>query len=155
MDCLPVLDLAHLGDWLLAQTPSPSPIATPSQSPIAPDIQVLMQQLEFLKDANDRLSNSFTMFLGFLAIVGAYVTFLIGKNLDDAKKVAREMVREELSTQIKVETKAEIAALQRSLISERAVSDTVIDYYVPSVARDTTERKLLVARGFQDVRLWN
>jgi len=49
--------------------------------------EVLARQLEFILKMN-------SAFLGFLGIIGALLTWFFKNNLEDAKKVASQMVRE-------------------------------------------------------------
>ncbi|NEZ60881.1 hypothetical protein [Adonisia turfae] len=55
---------------------------------------VLATQLEFILKMN-------SAFLGFLGIIGALLPWFFKNNLEDAKKVAGQMVRDELDKRIK------------------------------------------------------
>ena len=147
MDWLSLFDLLELPKSFLAQTPLPSPKPSPSPSPAA-DVELLKSQLEFMKWTN-------TAFLGFLALLGGLLTWFFKSNLEDAKKMAREMVRQELSNHLTPLVEAEARYVRRSLQVEQVVGDTVVDYYRVADAGETLEYFLLKGRGFLDVRFWN
>ncbi|MEH1899637.1 MAG: hypothetical protein V7K94_31005 [Nostoc sp.] len=163
MDWLPSIDLSHLWDLVIAQTPAPtsSPLATPAKN--LNDIELLKSQLEFLKATNGQLGESFNKFVGamqftlgvFIAL-GGFLTFFVGKNLDDAKKVASQLINREVENKIADLVQSEVESVKRSLQRERVIGSTIVDYYLPS--NDTTEPndcKLLRTRGFDKVRYWN
>lgn len=115
----------------------------------APDVELLQSQLEFMKYTN-------TAFLGFLAFLGGLLTWFFKSNLEDAKKMAREMVRQELTHQLTPLVEAEMQHVVRSLQVERVIGDTVVDYYVVSTSEEKPlEYQLLKERGFLDIRFWN
>ncbi|MGA7937230.1 MAG: hypothetical protein WCA35_27005 [Kovacikia sp.] len=143
MDWLSLPDLLELPHLLLAQIPSPSPSSSP-----AADVELLKNQLEFMKWMN-------TAFLGFLAFLGGLLTWFFKSNLDDAKKMAREMVRQELTNHLTPLVEAETRHVMRTLQVERVVGDTVVDYYRMSSEAEPLEYFLLKGRGFLDVRFWN
>jgi hypothetical protein len=157
------LDLSQVWDFVLAQTPSPIPSPSPVPSR-APEIELLRNQLEFLKDANTRLSDSFTKFVeamkftlvafGFL---GAFLAYVFGKNLDDARKLASQMIRQEVENhvgnQIRDVVSDEIENVKRVLGRERIISTVTVDYYLPgTVAQVPDEYTVLRERGFRDVQ---
>lgn len=150
-------------DTLLSQTPvPPAPVPTPTPSPSpAAEVELLKSQLEFLKDANNRLGQSFSYFitamqfvLAFLAVLGAFIVYILGNNLKDARNLAQQQVRQEVSRQVAVLVKAEVEDVRRTLGRERVISTTTVDYYLPDVRSNphTREFKGLEARGFQNVR---
>lgn len=178
MDWLPFFDLSPLSDWVIAQTPTPSP--TPRSS----DLELLRSQLEFLKASNAQLGDSFTKFLEsmkfaltFLSVLGGIavliVGFLVGQNVLEARKnirEARENFREEtrittqriqqefeyqLSAQVRDMVVRETNNLRRVLGRERIIGSAIVDYYLPSIETEPLEEKLLRERGFQEVRFWN
>jgi len=141
MDWLSLPDWTELSNFLLAQTPPPSPSSPPA------DVQLLTKQLEFLQRMN-------TVFLGFLAILGGLLTWFFNKNLEDAKRLAKEVVRQELTNHLMPLIQAESESLMRSLRTEQVIGDTVVDYYLPSSDIDPPEYQLLKGRKFLDVRCW-
>lgn len=144
------MDWRSLPDWLeisnilLAQTASPGP----SASPVPSEVELLKSQLEFMKWMN-------TAFLGFLGFLGALLTWFFNKNLEDAKRLARELVRQELINHINPLIEAETKNVMRSLRTEQVIGDTVVDYYIPSVEKEPVEYRLLKGREFLKVRFWN
>ncbi len=165
MDWLPTIDLSHLWDLVIAQTPTPTATPSPVVSPAKNinDIELLKSQLEFLKATNGQLGESFNKFVAAMqftlvvfAFLGGVLAFVIGKNLDDAKKVASQLINREVENKITDLVQAEIESVKRSLQRERVIGSTVVDYYLPS--DDTTEPddcKLLRTRGFAKVRFYN
>lgn len=162
MDWLPSIDFSHLWDLVIAQTPTPtaSPLATPAKN--LNDIELLKSQLEFLKATNGQLGESFNRFVGAMqftlvvfAFLGGFLAYVFGKNLDDAKKVASQTIKQEIDNHIAGLVKQEVRNVKRTLLRERVISSTIVDYYLPSSDRETNEYKLLKAREFQDVQFWN
>ncbi|WP_373994208.1 element excision factor XisH family protein [Fischerella thermalis] len=160
MDWLPSIDLSHLWNWVIAQTPTPtpSPLSTPAKS--VNDIELLKSQLEFLKATNGQLGESFNRFVAAMqftlvvfAFLGGVLAYAVGKNLDDAKKIASQLINREIENKITDLVQSEVESVKRSLQRERVIGSTVVDYYLPS--DDTTEPddcKLLRTRGFAKVR---
>lgn len=146
IDLLPHLDITSIWHLILAQaTPSPAPTTPPTSDAV----ELLKSQLEFIKWMN-------TAFLGFLALLGGLLTWFFKTNLDDAKKMAREMVRQDLANHLEPLLQAEISNLKRTLRTEQIIASTVVDYYLPTTDdREPTEYRLLRGRGFLDVRCWN
>lgn len=135
--------------WLLSFDLQTAVLSQASTAPPAapPDIELLMHQLEFMKWIN-------TAFLGFLGFLGGLLTWFFKSNLDDAKEMARKMVRQELADHIEPLIKAESDHIQRTLRTEQIISATVVDYYLPAEAEPPREHRLLKGRGFLDVRYW-
>ncbi|UBF25629.1 hypothetical protein K9N68_29360 [Kovacikia minuta CCNUW1] len=146
MDWLSLPSLLESSNFLLAQTPLPSPSPS-SGSTVAADVELLKSQLEFMKWMN-------TAFLGFLAFLGGLLTWFFKSNLEDAKKMAREMVRQELTNHLAPLVEAEARHVMRTLQVEQVVGDTVVDYYRVADAGEPLEYFLLKGRGFLDVRFW-
>ncbi|WP_346292994.1 hypothetical protein [Sphaerothrix gracilis] len=121
----------------LAQTPTPTP----------PDVELLIQQLEFMKWMN-------TAFLAFLGFLGGLLTWFFKSNLEDAREMARKIVHQELTNQIQPLIKAESSQIQRTLRIEQIISNTVVDYYLPAASEPPREYQLLKGRGFLDLRYW-
>ncbi len=162
MDWLPSIDLSHLWDLVIAQTPTPtpSPVLTPAKN--LNDIELLKSQLEFLKATNGQLGESFNRFvaamqftLGVFAFLGVFLSFVVGKNLDDAKKVASQLINREVENKIADLVQYEVENVKRSLQRERVIGSTVVDYYLPSDDNEPHDYKLLQQRGFKDVRFYN
>ncbi|MBD1847414.1 hypothetical protein H6F89_29245 [Cyanobacteria bacterium FACHB-63] len=170
MDWL-LLDPAHL-HTLLAQTPPAQP-PTPNSS----ELDLLRKQLDFLTSENARLtadftkrlelitqsnkdlSDSFKTFVDTMKFVlvifgflGGAIAFIFGKNLDDAKKVARDAIRQEVDSHVTTLVQTEIENVKRTLQRERVIRNTIVHYYLPNSPQRPNEFKLLQARGFRDVR---
>ena len=110
--------------------------------------EVLAKQLEFILKMN-------SAFLGFLGITGALLTWFFKNNLEDAKKVAREIVRQELHEHIEPLIQEEVQYLERTLQVEQIVGRTSVCYYLASNGEDKPiEYNLLEARGF-NIHFWN
>ncbi|NEQ48328.1 MAG: hypothetical protein F6K00_34270 [Leptolyngbya sp. SIOISBB] len=123
--------------------------ATPAPPSPTAEVELLKNQLEFILRLN-------TVFLGFLAFLGGLLTWFFKSNLDDAKEMARRMVRQELTDHIEPLIKAEASNIQRTFRTEQIISNTVMDYYLPVAPnQDPLEYNLLRGRGFLDVRLWH
>lgn len=111
--------------------------------------EVLATQLEFILKMN-------SAFLGFLGIIGALLTWFFKNSLEDAKKVAQEIARQELATHLQPLVKEEIQDLDRSLLVERVVRETSICYYAVSDNNEIlSEHELLERRGFINIHIWN
>jgi hypothetical protein len=165
MDWLPLIDFSHLRDWIIAQTPTsiptPSPLSNAGKN--LNDIELLKSQLEFLRATNGQLGESFNKFitamqltLGVFALLGGILAYVVGKNVDDARKVASQLINREVENKITNLVESEIESVKRSLQRERVIGSTTVDYYLPT--NDTIEPddcKLLRARGFAKVRFWN
>ncbi|MEO1764669.1 MAG: hypothetical protein AAFR83_22535, partial [Cyanobacteria bacterium J06629_18] len=89
------------------------------------------------------------------AVLGAWITFVFGKNLADAKKVAEEIISQKVEARVDNLIKTEIQSLRQSIDREKAIIFTYVDYYLPSSTIEPKEVKLLKARGFRDVLFWN
>lgn len=173
MDWLSSIDLSHLWDLVIAQTPRPTPTSSPlpNTAKIYNDIELLKSQievikstnasqLEFLKSTNIQLNENFNRFVAAMqfvlvvfAFLGGVLAYVVGKNLDDAKKVASQLINREVENKITDLVQSEVESVKRSLQRERVIGSTIVDYYLPS--NDTTEPddcKLLRTRGFAKVR---
>jgi hypothetical protein len=111
--------------------------------------EILATQIEFILKMN-------SAFLGFLGIIGALLTWFFKNSLEDAKKVAQEIARQELATHLRSLVKEEIQDLDRSLLVERVVRQTSICYYTVSEEDEVfPEHELLKQRGFVNIHRWN
>ena len=165
MDLLTSIDISHIWDIVIAQTPTPTPTPSPTLNPAkaANEIELLKSQLEFLKATNGQLGQSFNRFVAAMqftlvafAFLGGFLAYAVGKNLDDAKKLASQLINREVENKIADIVQSEVESVKRSLGRERVIAYTVVDYYLPS--NDTTEPgdcKLLRTRGFDKVKFWN
>jgi hypothetical protein len=123
--------------------------ATPAPPSSTADVELLKNQLEFILRLN-------TIFLSFLAFLGGILTWFFKSNLDDARKMAGQMVHQQLSEHIEPLIKAEANNILRSLRTEQIISNTVVDYHVPAaIGQPPLEYGLLQGRGFLDVRFWH
>ncbi len=179
MDWLSLHNLVELPSFLLAQTPSPSP--SPSLSSLAQDLEVLKSRVELLQQTNKALSDSLTSQVDFLAsgngaldrsfssfvdsmkwavtILGLFGTFLtlavtwvFKNNLDDARKIAREMIEARVNQQVGALIDAKVDDVKRTLQREQVIVSTLVDYYLPGSGQPD-EFYLLQARKFRSVRL--
>jgi len=163
MDWLSSIDLSHLWDLVIAQTPTPtpSPVLTPAKN--LNDIELLKSQLEFLKATNGQLGESFNRFVAAMqftlvvfAFLGTFLAFAVGKNLDDAKKLASQLINREIENKITDLVQSEVESVKRSLQRERVIGSTVVDYYLPSdTPTEPDDCKLLRSRGFAKVVFWH
>lgn len=111
----------------------------------AADAELLTKQIDFILKMN-------SAFLGFLGIIGALLTWFFKNNLEDARKVAGDMVRKELDERIKTLVKDEFDYWERTVQPERLVGETLVDYFLPEATQDRhdiSELRLLELRGFR------
>lgn len=106
--------------------------------------EVLAKQLEFILKMN-------SAFLGFLGIIGALLTWFFKNNLEDAKQVASQMVREELDQHIQSKIETELRFWEMGARTERVVSQSLVNYYLPKGTREPREFFLVKNRGFRQV----
>jgi hypothetical protein len=154
MDWLPLSNCFPGWDWILAQTPSPAPSPLPSPA----DVELLKSQLEFLKDSNGRLSDSFSQFMGVMqftlvifGFLGGVIAYIFGKNLDDARKVASQLIQQQVEERVATLVKAEVEDVKRTFQGERVISSTTVAYYLPEAKDKPKELKLIETRGFKSV----
>lgn len=110
--------------------------------------EVLAKQLEFILKMN-------SAFLGFLGIIGALLTWFFKNNLEDAKKVASQMVREGLDQHIQERVQEEFRYWEMSARTERVVGQTLVNYYLPEGMEEPREFFLIKKRGFRQVLFCN
>ena len=145
MDLLSTFDYSQLGD-LIAQTPAPT---TTAPTETVDTVALLKTQLDFLKFVIQFAAL-------FFALLGTWVTFVFGKNLSDARKVAEDIIKEKVEARVDNLIKTEVQSLKRSIDREMAIIFTEVDYYLPSSSvNEPKEVKLLRGRGFKDVDFWN
>lgn len=143
-----------------APVASPSPTASPSLDP-----SLLQSQLEFLKDANSRLANSFQSFTGtintafviltaVLGILGAIGLFLYGQTLKEAKQTIEEQVKREVDRAVSRSIKRRVDNLEALLDREDIIKLVTVDYWLPLDRKppQPLEYTMLEDRGFR-VRL--
>lgn len=165
MELLTSIDLSQIWHIAIAQTATPTPSPSPGLNPAqaASEIELLKSQLEFLKATNGQLGQSFNRFVTAMqftlvafTFLGGFLAYAVGKNLDDAKKLAKQLINQEVENKIADIVQSEVENVKRSLGRERVISSTIVDYYLPS--NDTAEPadcKLLRTRGFNKVKYWN
>ncbi len=126
----------------------------------------LTNQIEFLKQENQALTNSFstyvdamkwnlTVLAGLAAVLTAVGGWIFKNNLDDAKKVAREMIDRRVEGQISELVDARVEEVARTFRREQVIGSTYVDYYLPDGTQPPSEFALLNARKFKDVRFLN
>ena len=104
--------------------------------------EVLAKQLEFILKMN-------TAFLALLGIIGALLTWVFKNNLEDARKVVREIVRQELTEHIESIVEKEIQYLKKTLRIEQVIEETFLCYYLAAAdSQHPSEYNLLSIRGF-------
>lgn len=106
--------------------------------------EVLAKQIEFILKMN-------SAFLGFLGIIGALLTWFFKNSLEDAKEVAGKMVRSELDKHIQERVQDEFRHWEMSARTERVVSQTLVNYYLPNGVEEPREFSLVNNRGFRHV----
>jgi len=126
----------------------------------------LTQQIEFLRKENQDLTNSFTKYVdamkwnltvlaGLAAILTAVGGWIFKSNLDDAKKVAQEMINRRVEAQISSLVDNRVEEVSRTIRREQVVGSTYVDYCLPGSDRKPPEFGLLNARQFKDLRFLN
>lgn len=165
----------HLWHTLMAQTPPPTlPDLVQEIETLKSQVETLqntnqllsdglMNQIEFLKQENQALSSSFSQYVdamkwnltvlaGLAAVLTAVGGWIFKNNLDDAKKVAREMIDRRVEGQISALVDARVEEVARTLRREQVIGTTYVDYYLPNSTQEPLEFSLLKARQFRDVR---
>lgn len=123
----------------------------------------LTNQIEFLKQENQALTSSFSQYVdamkwnltvlaGLAAILTAVGGWIFKNNLDDAKKVAQEMIDRRVEGQISALVEARVEEVARTLRREQVIGTTRVDYYLPAAEQFPHELRLLRSRRFQKVR---
>jgi hypothetical protein len=164
-----------------APPPLPSSASPTSIPQLAQEIELLKNKVELLQQTNKALSDSLSSQINFLAkendalnksfasfvdamkwaftILGLFGTFLtiavawvFKNNLDDARRIAREMIETRVSQQVGALVDAKVDDVKRTLQREQVVSSTLVDYYLPNEGHPD-EFFLLEARKFRQVRL--
>jgi hypothetical protein len=80
------------------------------------------------------------------------LAWLFKNNLDDAKKMASQLIQQEVDKRVAVLVDAKIVEVERTFKRERVIGSTNVDYYLPEGDAAPNEFKLLEVRGFQKVR---
>jgi len=80
------------------------------------------------------------------------VTWVFKNNLDDARKIAREMIEARVNQQVGALIDAKVDDVKRTLQREQVIVSTLVDYYLPGSGQPD-EFYLLQARKFRSVRL--
>ncbi|NJM66678.1 MAG: hypothetical protein HC851_13950 [Acaryochloris sp. RU_4_1] len=121
-----------------------------------------VKKLEVVSQANKDLSESFKTFVDTMkfvltvfgavgTVIAIVIAFVFGKNLEDAKKVARESIRQGVDSHVTTLVQAEVENIRRTLQRERVIGNTIVNYYLPNSLQPPREFTLLKARGFRDV----
>ena len=155
-------------DWLLTFLPYP----WLSQTNPA-DIELLTQQIDFLKDANAALADNFARYVdtvnASLTVAGFVLTAItllgavvFGKSLWDFRRTLQG-VNQEVETRVRQRVEQEVALVVQSRIDkleailarEVTLSRITLGYILPAAANDTHSEnvafstRVLTARGFQ------
>lgn len=128
----------------MAQNPTvPSPTPTPNPtSNSSIEVELLLKQLEFLKDANTQLAKSFDSFVhslniyfaiivAILGILAGFAGYIFGKSLKESKDIAEDIARREVNRVVSVTITQEVnrilPALKEDIKQEvnRGISETV------------------------------
>lgn len=130
-----------------------------AQTPTSDDL--LQQQLELLntlREENRSLSESFKTYitamqfvLVIFAFLGGVIAYIFGKNLTDAKQIAREAINQEVNRRIVAIVDTEINSLKRLLGREQVINEVLVDYYHPDETFRPRELALIETRGFRSV----
>jgi hypothetical protein len=107
--------------------------ATPKPTSIdSATIELLTRQLQFLQDANTRLSTSFTIFVtvvGFLIAGVVGIGFWLFKNtLKDARQELKQLVRGVITREIETTVGKRVAYLEQILDRERVLEEIIVHY---------------------------
>jgi hypothetical protein len=126
-------------DWHLFSFATQIAQATPTPKPSTVDaatIELLTRQLQFLQDANSRLSTSFTIFVnvvGFLIAGVVGIGFWLFKNtLSDARQEIKQLVssaiKHEIETIVEQRIRPRISYLKQLLDREHVLKEVTVDY---------------------------
>jgi hypothetical protein len=95
-------------------------------------IELLTRQLQFLQDANSRLSTSFTIFVsivGFLIAGVVGIGFWLFKNtLNDARQEIKQLVRGVIAREIETTVGKRVDYLEQILDRERVLEEITVHY---------------------------
>jgi hypothetical protein len=96
--------------------------ASPTPKPTSVDaatIELLTRQLQFLQDANSRLSTSFTI---FVTVVGFLITGVVGigfwlfrNTLNDARQELKQLVRSAINYEVETAVGERVSDLEQIL----------------------------------------
>lgn len=96
MDWLSHMNLADLQDFFLAQTPSPLSSPSPSPSPVASpaaDVELLRNQLEFLKQSYSQFVETMKIIFIVLGLAGTVAAYFFGKSFKDFQEFAQKDIK--------------------------------------------------------------
>lgn len=163
----------NLVDFLIAATQGQVNNASSSISTNSSfDIQILLQQIKFLQDANDKLANSFDsyvkaadssfrFYLTLLSIIGGFIAAIniwFERRIDNKYKQTVKEIKEitnnkidyfqqEALQQISIITKRKIEDIQKTINRESVIRKTNILYF-HTYQEQPKEYQLLKDRGF-------
>jgi hypothetical protein len=133
------------------------------------DFELLRLKLDFVEKANtilDSISTKYNFAMNsIIALVGVILTFITialgllyystNNNLKEATNNATEKIKNKVDQYIAEQIEIEVENAKRTLETERIVSETIVDYYIPDDSSETNEYKLFQQRGFKDVKFSN
>ncbi len=113
--------------WLTLAQAAPKPTTIDSAT-----IELLTRQLQFLQDANTRLSTSFTIFVtvvGFLIAGVVGIGFWLFRNtLNDARQELKQLVRGVITREIETTVGKRVSYLEQILDRERVLEEVTVHY---------------------------
>jgi hypothetical protein len=137
MDWSHFLFASDLWAGILAQaTPTPRPSPTPVDPAV---VELLKSQLQFLQDANTRLTTSFNIFVALIsAITGIFVAiaaWFFKRTLNEAKQEVDQLVKAEVKRQVATSVKNRVDYLEQVLQREEVLGLVTVDYVLQTVSR--------------------
>ncbi|MBN8564930.1 MAG: hypothetical protein J0L70_30920 [Leptolyngbya sp. UWPOB_LEPTO1] len=113
--------------WLTLAQATPKPTSVDSAT-----IELLTRQLQFLQDANTRLSSSFTTFVtvvGFLIAGVVGISFWLFKTtLKDARQELKQLVQGVITREIETTVDKRVTYLEQILDRERLLEEITVHY---------------------------
>lgn len=133
------LDLLHL----LAQA-KPEPNV---------ELELLKEQLKFLEKSNADLVGTFKFFIGIAGSSIALSVVAFWKNLNEAKKLINDSVKEAVDRRISASLETRIDDIERAVLTETRVRKTRVCYWIPKNGEpDPPMVDLLKVRGFAKLK---
>lgn len=115
---------------------------TPSPSPAAIDpatVELLKSQLQFLQDANNRLTTSFNIYVALISTVTALfvaiAAWFFKRTLSEAKQEVDQLVKAEVKRQVATSVKNRVDYLEQVLQREEVLGLVTVDYVLQTVSR--------------------
>jgi hypothetical protein len=163
------LNLHQFATELMAQTPTPPTevellkqqlefLKTTNAATNAQQVADFAEKLKFIAEDNKNLHERFSQFittvqfvLGLFGFLGAFGGYWFGKSLKDSRELIREEVKARIANQVTDLVQSEVETVRRSLLRERVIGDTSVDYLCCS-EQPPREVDLLRSRGFRSAQ---